>query len=132
MKFTSGFRGRVIATAFALVLAAISMAPAANATLPVDLELVLAVNVSRVINEDEARRQREGYAKAFTNPEVIKAITSGLLRRIALVFVEWENPELQTVVIDWILIRDKATAHAFACQIADAHRPRATRPRSAR
>jgi hypothetical protein len=94
------------------------LTPAANATLPVDLELVLAVDVSRGINEDEARRQREGYAKAFTDPTVIKAITSGLLRRIAVVYVEWANPELQTVVIDWTLIRDKATAHAFARQIA--------------
>ena len=96
------------------------LTPAANATLPVDLELVLAVDVSRGINEDEARRQREGYAKAFTDPTVIKAITSGLLRRIAVVYVEWANPELQTVVIDWTLIRDKASAHAFARQIADA------------
>jgi hypothetical protein len=106
--------------ASALVLAAIGMAPAANATLPVDLELVLAVDVSRGINPDEARRQREGYAKAFTNPKVIEAITSGLLRRIAVVYVEWANPDLRTVVIDWTLIRDKASAHAFARQIADA------------
>ena len=114
MKFSSGFRGLVVAVGFA----AIGMAPAANATLPVDLELVLAVDVSRGINEDEARRQREGYVKAFTDPKVIKAITSGLLRRIAVVYVEWANPELQTVVIDWTLIRNKASAHAFARQIA--------------
>lgn len=81
----------------------------------VDLELVLAVDVSRSMTERELEIQRRGYAEALTSDEVIAAITTGMLGRIALTYVEWAGT--QRVVIDWRLIENRADALAFAEQL---------------
>ncbi|MHA1108282.1 MAG: DUF1194 domain-containing protein, partial [Alphaproteobacteria bacterium] len=46
---------------------------------PVDLELVLAIDVSGSIDEEEARLQRDGYVAAIKDPKVVAAITGGML-----------------------------------------------------
>src|SRR3546814_19225563 len=66
-----------------------------DAPVPVDLELVLAVDVSGSIDPEEARLQREGYFAALTDSDVIAAIRSGLLQRIAATFVEWAGAGYQ-------------------------------------
>jgi hypothetical protein len=88
--------------------------------LPVDLELVLAVDVSRSIDPDEARLQREGYVRALTDERVVQAIRSGVHGRIALTYVEWAAASLQFTVIGWTLIKDRASADAFAGKLAEA------------
>src|SRR5690242_20124077 len=55
----------------------------------VDLALVLAVDVSRSIDEEEARLQREGYRNAMADPAVIAAITGGTLGAIGVAYLEW-------------------------------------------
>ena len=65
-------------------LAAMAAATTGRADTPVDLQLVLAVDVSRSIDEVEAELQRRGYVEALTNDRVIDAILSGEHRRIAL------------------------------------------------
>ena len=72
-----------------LGLALTLSSPAARAAEPVDLLLVLAADVSRSVTEVKFRLQREGAAAAISDPEVVKAITSGPNRRIAVCFVEW-------------------------------------------
>jgi hypothetical protein len=57
--------------------------------LSVDLELVLAVDVSYSMDLDEQRLQRQGYVAAFLEPELIEAIENGPLGRIAVTYVEW-------------------------------------------
>ena len=69
----------------------------------VDLELVLAVDVSRSMDIDELDVQREGYVAAFLHQDVIKAITSGPVGRIAVTYIEWAGPQSQTTVIPWTL-----------------------------
>ena len=64
-------------------------ATAARADTPVDLQLVLAVDVSRSIDEVEAELQRRGYIEALTSDRVIDAILSGEHRRIAICYTEW-------------------------------------------
>ena len=54
----------------------------------VDVELFLAVDVSRSMTVDELEIQRRGYAEALTSPEVLAAIKNGLLGRIAVTYVE--------------------------------------------
>ncbi len=49
----------------------------------VDLELVLAVDISRSMDFDEQALQRAGYVEAFRHREVIAAIGSGMIGRIA-------------------------------------------------
>lgn len=87
---------------------------------PVDLELVLAVDVSGSIDSDEARLQRDGYVAALTDPDVIEAITSGILGRVAMTYIEWAGEEYTTTVADWTVVADEASARAFAAKVARA------------
>lgn len=107
----------------ALVGSLAAMAAAvAKADTPVDLQLVLAVDVSRSIDEVEAELQRRGYVEALTNDRVIDAILSGEHRRIALCYTEWAGTHYQTVVIDWSVIDSAAGARRFAEKLAEAPR----------
>jgi len=90
------------------------------ATLPVraaekvDLELVIAVDASYSIDEEEARLQREGVAAAFLAHDVVQAIRSGLRGRIAVAYVDYASTPYNEVVVDWTVIHDQASAAAFA------------------
>jgi hypothetical protein len=80
----------------------------------VDLELVLAVDVSRSMDFEEQRLQRDGYVAAFQHPEVLQAIASGPLGRIAVTYVEWAGPAYQTVVVPWTILSGPDDALAFS------------------
>jgi hypothetical protein len=86
----------------------------------VDLELVLAVDVSGSIDAEEARQQREGYIAAIADPAVVQAIHSNFHQQIALAYVEWSNPDYQRVILDWALIEDGTSAQAFVAALAEA------------
>jgi len=111
-------------SAFTLILAAVLWAAALPFALaadtPVDLELVLAVDVSRSMDPDEQKLQRDGYVAAITHPDVVAAITQGRHGRIALSYVEWAGPETQHTVIDWRAIDGPASARACAAELAQA------------
>ena len=83
-----------------------------------DVELVLAVDVSRSMTLNELEIQRRGYAEALASEEVISAIRKGLLGRIALSYVEWAGNHSQRVVVDWTLVENRADAEAFAAKIS--------------
>src|SRR5580704_1641767 len=113
--------------AMRLVIALLSLAltvsaPSVRAQEPVDLLLVLAADVSRSVTEAKFRLQREGAAAAISDPDVLKAITSGPNRRIAVCFVEWATVGMQNVVVDWTLIEDDASAHGFGDVLVEAPR----------
>src|SRR3546814_6577868 len=76
----------------------------------VDLELVLAVDVSLSIDAGEARLQREGYVAAFRDPQVLDAIKGGILGRIAVTYFEWANSAHTQLVVRWMLIDSEAAA----------------------
>jgi hypothetical protein len=90
------------------------------ADLPVDLDLVLAVDVSRSMDPDEQALQREGYVAALRHPEIIAAIQGGARHRIALSYVEWAGPETQAVVVPWRVIDGWDAAAAFAAGLEQA------------
>ena len=100
---------------------ALSPAIAAAQEIPVDLELVLAVDVSASIDGAEVDLQRAGYIAALTDPGVIAAMTGGALGRIALTYVEWA--EFQRTLVGWTLIDSPAAAAAFAAQLAQQPAP---------
>ncbi|MEM9685012.1 MAG: DUF1194 domain-containing protein [Pseudomonadota bacterium] len=87
---------------------------------PVDLELIVAVDVSGSIDEEEARLQRDGYLAAFTDEEVIGAITGGMLGKISVTYIEWAGAHYATTIVDWRLIDSRASAEAFAEEVARA------------
>ena len=89
---------------------------------PVDLALVLVSDVSRSIDDSEFTLQKEGYAAAFADPRVQAAIRGGALGRIAVAYVEFAGPYEVRTVLDWHLIRDRATAQAFTDEMAAAPR----------
>jgi hypothetical protein len=103
-------------------LAALATATAAKADTPVDLQLVLAVDVSRSIDEVEAELQRRGYIEALTSERVIDAILSGEHRRIALCYTEWAGTHYQVIVIDWTVIDSAGAARRFAEKLSEAPR----------
>ena len=82
-------------------------APAGAQDLEVDLELVLAVDISGSVDEAEARLQREGYIAALRHPHVIQAIQSGPLGRIAVTYVEWAGDHYQRTMLDWTADRGR-------------------------
>ena len=105
------------------LMLAVAAAPGGGATigaaeLPVDLELVLAVDVSGSIDAEEARQQREGYVAAIADPAVVEAIGANFHRRIAVAYMEWASGDYQRVVLDWSLIEGVADAAAFAARLA--------------
>ena len=109
-------------TALVGSLAAMAGAGSARADTAVDLQLVMAVDVSRSIDEVEAELQRRGYIEALTNDRVVDAILSGEHRRIAICYTEWAGTHFQVVVIDWTVIDSAAAARRFAEKLAEAPR----------
>jgi hypothetical protein len=93
----------------------------------VDLKLVLATDVSRSIDSNELRLEREGTADAFLDPEVIKAIENGSLGKIAVAAVDFSSPENNKVTIDWHIIHDRTSATALAETIRNTPRTRGRR-----
>jgi hypothetical protein len=110
----------------ALILAQIPLAPLARAQ-DVDLLLVLAVDVSRSIDQPKFMLQRDGYAAAVSNRNVLEAIRSGPHQRIGLAFVEWSGYGAQKLVIDWTAIDGPDAARRFGDQIVEAPRSFADR-----
>ena len=106
---------RRLAAALALLLAPL----AAAGETEVDLELVLLADATGSIDMAEIRFQREGYAEAITSPDVVRAIGSGLLGRIAVTYVEWADAESQDVVVPWTVIENAAGAAAFAAALLE-------------
>src|SRR5256885_15812144 len=89
-----------------LALAALALGPStlAWAAEQVDLLLALASDVSRSVDHPKFLLQREGYAAAISDPQVMDAIKSGPHQRIAVCFVEWSGFGAQKLVIDWTMI----------------------------
>jgi hypothetical protein len=92
--------------------------PCSARALDVDLALVLAVDVSGSIEKDEAELQRQGFVQAFRNEAVIRAVTSGEHKRIAVTYIEWAGTGHQRLGVDWRLIDSAAAAGAFAEELA--------------
>ena len=88
----------------------------------VDLELVLAVDVSGSVDDEEADLQRAGYVAALTNERVIRTIKAGRHGRIAVAYVEWGGDHIQRMVVDWSVIDGEASAVDFARRLAKAPR----------
>lgn len=88
----------------------------AQTTREAGLELVLLADASGSIDPDELAFQRQGYALAITNPEVIKAIQNSLYGNVAVTYVEWATNT--AVVVDWMIVDGPETAKAFADALA--------------
>ena len=86
--------------------------------LAVDVELVLAVDISLSMDPEEQRLQREGYIAALRDPEIIKAIRAGQHGRIAITYMEWAGPDIQIHLVPWRVIDGRDSAEAFVAELA--------------
>lgn len=112
---------KILKRSIAAGIFAIPIAPCfAAAPEPVDVELVIATDVSPSIDVSEARLQRQGIADAFANPQVVQAIEAGSLGKIAVVAIDFSAREYNRIVVNWRVIHDKATATAFSDAIRKA------------
>ncbi len=93
----------------------------------VDVELVLAVDVSYSIDLDELALQREGYAQAIISKEFLQALKSGPNGRISVTYFEWAASSDQKIIIPWRVIDGPETADAVAAEILKTPIRRASR-----
>jgi hypothetical protein len=107
------------------MLAALSLpGRGAHAAGPVvDVLLVLAVDVSLSISEARFELERRGYAEAFSDPRVLRAIAEGETGRIGVALFDWAGPGEQQVAVDWMVIASAQDAASFAARLAAAPRP---------
>ncbi len=108
-----------LAATFLLTGAAAAQRAAPERVANVDIELILAVDISGSIDPDEARLQRDGYARAIADPAVVKAIRSGVHGRIAVSYFEWADAMTQGSLVEWMLISDQASAEAVARRLLE-------------
>jgi hypothetical protein len=101
--------------------------PPAAASAEVDVELIIAVDVSYSMDPDEQALQREGYIIGFNSPEFLDALQQGAHGRIAVTYFEWAGASDQRVVVPWRLIDSPAAAKAFTDAVAAAPYRRAYR-----
>jgi hypothetical protein len=116
-------RLRIASIAVAAFISAVLVdtAPVAAGT-PVELELVLAVDVSSSVDDGEFELQMRGIAAAFRHPGVQAAIHAAGDRGIAVTVIQWSEFVHQRKIIDWTLVRNAADAAALATDIATAGR----------
>jgi hypothetical protein len=94
---------------------------------PVDVELILAVDVSYSMDPDEQALQREGYMSAITSREFLRALREGNHARIAMTYFEWAGTHHQQIIVPWRLIDGPESAEGFAADIGRARYTRASR-----
>jgi Protein of unknown function (DUF1194) len=96
-------------------------------SVPVDVELVIAVDISYSMDPDELALQRDGYVEAITSREFLDALRGGMHGRVAVTYFEWAGVAEQRIVVPWRLIDGPASAEAMAAEIARAPLRRAFR-----
>ena len=95
--------------------------------IPVDVELVIAVDVSYSMDPDEQALQREGYVLALTSKEFLQALRQGAHGKIAVTYFEWAGQSDQKILMPWRVIDGPESADAVAAEIARAPIRRASR-----
>ena len=95
--------------------------------IPVDVELVIAVDVSYSMDPEEQALQREGYIIGLTSREFLRALREGPHGKIAITYFEWAGASDQRIVMPWRVIDGPEAADAVAAEIARAPYRRASR-----
>jgi len=118
---TAATRRRMLAGMLAVPAALLATSRPARAE-QVDLLLALGVDASGSVSQHRFDLQRDGYAAAFRNIQVLRAILSGVNQSIAVTMYQWTGPFLHRPVVPWMIINDEVTAEAVASAIAGTER----------
>ena len=103
-----------------LAVLALMAPPAGAAERAVDVELVLAADISGSIDIEEAGLQRQGFIAALLDGQVQAVIQSGRFGRIALTYAEWAGAPHQETLVPWTEVGDRDSAERFAAALAAA------------
>ena len=76
----------------------------------VDLEIVLAVDASSSVSDEEFDLQIRGLAEAFRHRSVTRAIRATGDLGLAVALFQWADNQQQILASDWMLVRDEPTA----------------------
>ena len=109
-----------------LMMAAATVVPGTAAADVVDVELILAVDVSLSMSPRELEIQRDGYVAALTSEQVVNAIRDGVHGKIAITYVEWAGQAVQTVIVPWTIVASLEDAQRVADQLS-VHPPNSAR-----
>lgn len=93
----------------------------------VDVELVLAVDISYSMDTEEQRLQRQGYVEALRSEQFLNALKQGSTGRIAVVYMQWASEYDTDTLVEWTVIDGPDSASAFASRLAAAPYRRAQR-----
>ena len=88
----------------------------------VDTALVLALDVSVSVDQQEYELQRDGIAAAFESPALLAAVAGGKNHAIDVLVLEWSDPEIQIVTVEWTRVSDATSANAFAAKVRSTER----------
>jgi hypothetical protein len=99
-----------------------AQAQQAAGTDPVDLELQLALDVSRSMDPYEQELQFKGYANAFMDQRIHEAIGSGAVGAIAVLMFIWSDYHIQETLIPWTRLATGADCNNFAQTVLEAPR----------
>ncbi|MCA0434559.1 MAG: DUF1194 domain-containing protein [Proteobacteria bacterium] len=105
----------------ALFLLALHAAPRAQST-RVDLALVLALDISASVDQEEYRLQMTGLAAALRSKAVVEAIGNGPQGRIAVSVMQWSGTNTQKLVIPWTVIDSAEAARKLGLAVLAAER----------
>ena len=101
-----------------LVLALICSLPRIGAAdIPVDIELVLAIDCSSSVDDEEFALQVAGMANAFRDPMIQEAIQNGVEGAIGVSIIQWSSERFQNVAVHWRLLTGPADTHNLANEI---------------
>ena len=114
MSIKSSLRGIAALAIAAVAGLAAPVTAQQGARIRVDLELMLAVDISQSMDHDEHTIQREGYVEAFRHQDVINALVSGPEGKIAVMYMEWAGDFDPIPTIPWTIIDSAKAAHDFA------------------
>lgn len=86
----------------------------------VNVELVIAVDVSYSMDMDELAIQREGYAQAIVSKDFLQALSAVPGRKVAVTYFEWSMSGDDKIIIPWRVIDGPESADAVAAEIMKA------------
>ena len=122
-RFKSLLKAAVLLPGFLLPVAGAGAAEKSQ----VDVELVLAVDISYSMDYDELSLQREGYILAISSEQFLDAMRRGPIGKIAVAYVEWAGATEQKIIVPWQVIDGPASADEFARKLREAPIQRAYR-----
>ncbi|MEM7424527.1 MAG: DUF1194 domain-containing protein [Pseudomonadota bacterium] len=106
---------RAVIRILAILCCLTNMAPASNAQTPVSIELVLAVDTSLSVNNEEFDLQMRGIANAFRSAEIVNLI--GLYDGVAVTLIQWGGWTSEKNTVPWRLLKSEASILAFADEV---------------